>query len=75
MPEKLRAAIEAWKAADAQVKQAEQELSSVMDAYLEGKGPPVQSALVARVAMLRAVAVSRLKDSVEAMRVASSGNP
>jgi hypothetical protein len=75
MPENLRAAIDAWKDADAKVKQAEQELTAAMDAYLGGHGPEVPAELVARVSLLRATAASRLKDSVEAIRQPSASVP
>ena len=75
MPENLRAAIDAWKEADAMVKQAERELTTAMDAYLGGHGPEVPAELVARVSLLRATAASRLKDSIEAMSRPNGSSP
>jgi hypothetical protein len=71
MPEKLRAALQAWRAADAECKLAEQELAAAMDSYLDHGGPPVPPELVSRVSGLRAIAVDRLRDSIEVMRDAS----
>jgi hypothetical protein len=71
MPEKLKTALDAWRAADAKCKHAEHELSSAMDRFIDG-GPPVAAELIARVAMLRTESATLLRESIDEMRASST---
>jgi hypothetical protein len=69
--ERLKAAIEAWREADAKAKAAEAALAGVMDAAFNRRIVGVPDDLVRTASRLRADANERLKEAVAAMRPGS----
>lgn len=65
MPERLKAAIEEWKAADDAAREAERRLSEAWDAYF-GEGTGVPQELIDEVSAKRAEAARKLQAAVAA---------
>ena len=71
----LRAAIDAWRDADADARTAEKLLKQTWQDHLDKRGPPVTDALVKEVAQFRARADNRLTLALALINSADAGSP